>query len=119
MKNEKLPQLPPKEMRRLIRAEYWDKPTAGLCAGYAQMNLLIIPGKYAADFKKFCQLNPHEVKKNGDSQEFHCPESAHNRLLRGKGQVIYLFFMNFFNGYVCYFFVEIKGNKIPVPINHM
>lgn len=57
MKNEKLPQLPPKEMRRLIRAEYWDKPTAGLCAGYAQMNLLIIPGKYAADFKKFCQLN--------------------------------------------------------------
>ncbi|NIP31788.1 MAG: putative hydro-lyase [Candidatus Dadabacteria bacterium] len=48
----------PVEMRRLIRLERWDKPTSGLCADYAQMNLLIILEKYAADFEQFCRLNP-------------------------------------------------------------
>jgi 5-oxoprolinase (ATP-hydrolysing) len=56
--SEQLGHLSPKEMRRLIRLERWDKPTSGLCADYAQMNLLIIPEKFAADFERFCQLNP-------------------------------------------------------------
>jgi 5-oxoprolinase (ATP-hydrolysing) len=55
---EQLSHLPPKEMRRLIRLERWDKPTSGLCADYAQMNLMIIPKKFATDFERFCQLNP-------------------------------------------------------------
>jgi len=56
--SEQLAHLSPKEMRHLIRLERWDKPTSGLCADYAQMNLLIIPEKFADDFERFCQLNP-------------------------------------------------------------
>jgi uncharacterized protein YcsI (UPF0317 family) len=47
-----------KEMRSLIRRKKWDKPTAGLAMGYAQANLVILPGKYAFDFLLFCQRNP-------------------------------------------------------------
>ena len=45
-------------MRSLIREKKWDKPTAGLAMGYAQANLVILPGKYAFDFLLFCQRNP-------------------------------------------------------------
>lgn len=51
-------QLPPKEIRTLIRQGKWDKPTAGLAMGYAQANLVILPEKYAFDFLLFCQRNP-------------------------------------------------------------
>ena len=33
-------------------------PTAGMCAGYAQANLVILPKKYADDFKEFARKNP-------------------------------------------------------------
>jgi len=56
--SERLSYLSPKEMRRLIRLERWDKPTSGRCGDFAQMNLLIIPEKFAADFERFCRLNP-------------------------------------------------------------
>jgi len=56
--SEQLERWSPTEMRRLIRLERWDKPTSGLCADYAQMNLLIIPEKYANDFEQFCRYNP-------------------------------------------------------------
>jgi uncharacterized protein YcsI (UPF0317 family) len=42
----------------LIRKGKWDRPTAGLAPGYAQANLVILPGKYAFDFLLFCQRNP-------------------------------------------------------------
>ena len=51
-------QLLPKEIRTLIRQGKWDKPTAGLAMGYAQANLVILPGRYAFDFLLFCQRNP-------------------------------------------------------------
>ncbi|MFQ6115852.1 MAG: putative hydro-lyase [bacterium] len=44
-------------MRRLIRLERWDGPTSGLCTDFAQMNLLVLPKKYASNFERFCQLN--------------------------------------------------------------
>lgn len=50
-------QLPPKEIRILIRKGKWDKPTAGLAMGFAQANLVILPQKYAFDFLLFCQRN--------------------------------------------------------------
>jgi uncharacterized protein YcsI (UPF0317 family) len=53
-----LSQATAKEMRSLIREKKWDKPTAGLAMGYAQANLVILPGKYAFDFLLFCQRNP-------------------------------------------------------------
>lgn len=48
----------PAAVRGLIRAGKIDFPTAGMCRGYAQANLVILPGDYAADFKEYTRLNP-------------------------------------------------------------
>jgi uncharacterized protein YcsI (UPF0317 family) len=50
--------LSPAEVRRIIRDGRWDKPTSGLCHGFAQANLVILPERYAFDFLLFCQRNP-------------------------------------------------------------
>ena len=44
--------------RRAIRAGKHLGPTACLAPGYVQGNLAILPQKLAADFLRFCQLNP-------------------------------------------------------------
>lgn len=49
--------LPTKEIRKLIREEIIKTPTAGMGIGYAQANLVILPQKYAEDFKLFAQCN--------------------------------------------------------------
>ena len=43
----------PAEIRRLIAQGLITGPTAGMSAGYAQANLVIIPKKYAYDFLLF------------------------------------------------------------------
>src|ERR1041384_8680447 len=43
---------------RAIRNGQWTGPTSGLAPGYVQGNLAILPQKLAADFMRFCQLNP-------------------------------------------------------------
>ena len=49
----------PAELRRLVRAgQVKGIPTAGMCAGYAQANLVILPEEYAEDFKAYARLNP-------------------------------------------------------------
>jgi len=48
----------PKQVRQLIREQKITFPTAGMAAGYAQANLVILPREYAADFKEYCRLNP-------------------------------------------------------------
>ncbi len=48
----------PKAVREKIRSGEIDFPTAGMAAGYAQANLVILPGEWAEDFAKFCALNP-------------------------------------------------------------
>ncbi|WP_109479366.1 putative hydro-lyase [Paraburkholderia sp. C35] len=48
----------PREFRRAARAGLYDGPTAGYCNGYVQVNLMILPKEYAADFENFCALNP-------------------------------------------------------------
>lgn len=48
----------PAEVRKLIREGTIDFPTAGMCRGYAQANLVILPPEYAADFKEFAARNP-------------------------------------------------------------
>ena len=48
----------PKEVRELIRRGEITRPTAGMCGGYAQANLVILPKKYADDFKEFARKNP-------------------------------------------------------------
>ncbi len=48
----------PSEVRALIRQGVIDFPTAGMCAGYAQANLVILPPEYAADFEEYTKRNP-------------------------------------------------------------
>ena len=48
----------PSEVRQLIREGKIDFPTSGMCAGYAQANLVILPPEYAADFEEYAKLNP-------------------------------------------------------------
>lgn len=48
----------PSEVRNLIRQNKIDFPTAGMCRGYAQANLVILPPEYAADFEEFTVKNP-------------------------------------------------------------
>ena len=46
------------EVRRLVRAGGHAGFTHGLAPGYVQGNLAVLPADLAADFVRFCQLNP-------------------------------------------------------------
>ena len=48
----------PEEVRSLIRQGVIQGPTTGMCGGYAQGNLVILPEELAWDFLLFCQRNP-------------------------------------------------------------
>lgn len=48
----------PGEVGKLIRSEEITGPTAGMCAGFAQANLVVLPEKLAYDFLLFAQRNP-------------------------------------------------------------
>ncbi|MDR2090928.1 MAG: putative hydro-lyase [Clostridiales bacterium] len=56
--NLKYAAVPPKDIRALIRAGKIDFNTSGMCAGYAQANLVILPKSSAYDFLLFAQRNP-------------------------------------------------------------
>lgn len=51
-------EMSPREVRKLIRSEEITGPTAGMCAGFAQANLVVLPEKLAYDFLLFAQRNP-------------------------------------------------------------
>jgi uncharacterized protein YcsI (UPF0317 family) len=48
----------PSKIRSLIRKGIITTPTAGMCGGYAQANLVILPKVLAYDFLLFAQRNP-------------------------------------------------------------
>jgi uncharacterized protein YcsI (UPF0317 family) len=48
----------PKELRLNIRKGDYQEQTVGLCPGFVQTNLVILPSKYAIDFAAFCVRNP-------------------------------------------------------------
>jgi uncharacterized protein YcsI (UPF0317 family) len=48
----------PKDLRQLCRNGLWTAPTAGVCDGFVQCNIVAMPAAYAADFARFCQQNP-------------------------------------------------------------
>lgn len=48
----------PQEVKKFIREGKIDFQTSGMCAGYAQANLCILPKDYAFDFLLFCMRNP-------------------------------------------------------------
>lgn len=64
-------EMSPKEVRALISRGEIDFPTPGMCPGYAQANLVILPKELADDFLLFTQRNPKacpvlEVTRPGD-----------------------------------------------------
>lgn len=48
----------PVELRHAIRSGQFRNQTSGQCRGYTQGNLAVLPASFAADFKRFCELNP-------------------------------------------------------------
>ncbi|WP_165247870.1 putative hydro-lyase [Adlercreutzia sp. ZJ141] len=48
----------PQQARHLIRSGAYAAPTSGLCPGYAQANLIVLPKEQAFDFLLFAQRNP-------------------------------------------------------------
>ncbi len=67
----------PVELRRLIRTGAYTAPTSGLCPGYAQANLIVLPKEQAYDFLLFAQRNPKpcpllEVTETGARQASIC-----------------------------------------------
>ena len=48
----------PDQVRKLIREGQITTPTSGMCAGYAQANLVVLPKALAYDFLLFTQRNP-------------------------------------------------------------
>lgn len=56
MKN--LSKVSPLKIRKLIRKNKFNRPTAGAAPGYVQANLVILPRKLAFDFMVFVHRNP-------------------------------------------------------------
>lgn len=48
----------PQQVRHAIREGRFSQPTSGLCPGYAQANLIVLPKEDAYDFLLFAQRNP-------------------------------------------------------------
>ena len=48
----------PAQARRLFRSNAIVRPTSGMCSGYAQCNLIVLPSAQAADFREFARRNP-------------------------------------------------------------
>jgi len=65
--------LSPSQLRQRIRAGQFTGNTSGLAPGYVQCNIVVLPGDNAADFLRFCHLNPKPcpllaVTEPGDPQ---------------------------------------------------
>lgn len=63
--------LSPKDVRLKIRNVEYTSQTSGLCNGYTQANLVVLPKKYVIDFFAFAQRNPKpcpilDVTEKGD-----------------------------------------------------
>lgn len=61
----------PKHVRQLISEEKITGPTSGMCNGFAQANLVILPKKYSEEFRHFANLNKKacpvlEIIENGN-----------------------------------------------------
>jgi uncharacterized protein YcsI (UPF0317 family) len=58
-----------RDARRRIRAQGNNiAPTSGMAPGYVQGNLAILPKEFAADFARFCALNPKPCPLLGQSE---------------------------------------------------
>lgn len=48
----------PEAFRARVAANHWRTATTGVCLGYVQANLTVLPREYAFDFLLFCTRNP-------------------------------------------------------------
>lgn len=56
------------EARARIRSGAWNGPTSGMAPEHVQGNVVILPRELAADFLRFCHLNPKPCPLIGVSQ---------------------------------------------------
>ncbi len=71
--------LTPAKLRLAIALGKHKGNTSGLCPGFVQCNVVILPKAYADDFLKFCQLNPKPcpiVAMSGNAGDTNIPEIA-------------------------------------------
>lgn len=70
--------LTPQQLRHNIRSGKHTGNTSGLCSGYVQTNMVILPKDWAADFLQFCQKNPKPCPVLGISEagSWEIPELA-------------------------------------------
>ncbi|KAK0238709.1 hypothetical protein EDD85DRAFT_518096 [Armillaria nabsnona] len=61
--------LTPSDIRSLCRADaFKEASTAGICAGHVQANVIILPQKYADDFRWLCLRNPVSCPLLGETK---------------------------------------------------
>ena len=58
----------PAELRVLFRSGELSIPTAGLCPGHLQGNLVILPRRYAEDFLTFMKQKQRDGAEEGGAQ---------------------------------------------------
>jgi uncharacterized protein YcsI (UPF0317 family) len=51
----------PARLRQLARDGQWTAGTTGVCLGYLQANMAVLPGPDAADFRRLCLANPRPL----------------------------------------------------------
>lgn len=71
----------PSELWRQIRTGEFRTTTSGICRGYVQVNLAILPKEVAFDFLLFCQRNPRpcpvlDVTEPGSPHPLHAAPEA-------------------------------------------
>ena len=54
-------------VRRACRAGTFTADTAGLCPEHVQANLIVLPAKYADDFRGLCRRNPTSCPLLGEN----------------------------------------------------
>merc|ERR1712110_654796 len=47
----------PRQFRKLVSEGKFHKPTSGVCLGFKQANVALIPNHLASEFQEICQLN--------------------------------------------------------------
>ena len=58
MESRNYQRMTPRDLRAAIRKGEFTAPTVGCCLGFTQINVVILPARYAFDFLLYCQRNP-------------------------------------------------------------
>lgn len=128
----------PAEARELIRRGEYTGQTSGMCAGYAQANLVILPKAQAYDFLLFAQRNPRacpllEVLDAGSRTVRECCNGAdiatdipkyrvfENGILTGEYTDVSAFWRDDLVSFLigCSFSFEAELLELGVPVRHI